>query len=119
MLEARRPLRRIFYLLLWVLVAGAVSLAAPVTTRISDIVYRADGTPARGTLLISWPTFITANGEAVAAGTKSVTLGSQGELTVDLVPNTSATPAGTFYTVVFQLDDTIAAIEAWKQQVGL
>ena len=83
------------------------------------MVYGADGTPAAGTLLISWPTFSTAEGNAVAAGTKSVGLGPQGGLSVDLVPNIGASPAGTFYTVVFQLDDTIAAVEAWKQQVGL
>lgn len=104
MWDARRPTGRLFYLLI-VWSAVAVSQAAtPATTRIQDVVYRADGTPAAGTLLISWPTFSTADGLAVAAGTKSVTLGSQGALSVALVPNTGANPAGTFYMVVFQLD---------------
>ena len=40
----------------------------------SDTVYRADGTLASGTLLISWPEFTTADGYAVVAGTKSVPL---------------------------------------------
>jgi trimeric autotransporter adhesin len=107
MFEARRPPGRFFCLLLSVLVACGVSHGqTPATTTISDVVYRADGTPAGGTLLIFWPAFITADGKAVAAGTKSVTLGTQGALSVALVPNAGATPAGTFYTVVFQLDDS-------------
>jgi hypothetical protein len=114
MWDARRPTGRLFYLLLIVWLAVAVSQAAtPATTRIQDVVYRADGIPAAGTLLISWPTFSTADGLAVAAGTKSVTLGSQGALSVDLVPNTGANPAGTFYIVVFQLDDGTAKTEYW------
>jgi hypothetical protein len=43
----------------------------------------------------------------VAAGTKSVALGSGGSLVVDLVPNASATPTGTYYSVVFQFDDVV------------
>jgi hypothetical protein len=119
MLEVRRPLGRLFYLVLPVLMGLVSQAQAPATTTVSDIVYRADGAPAGGTLLISWPAFITADAKTVAAGTKSVILGPQGALSVNLVPNTGATPVGTIYTVVFQLDDTIAAVEAWKQQVGL
>jgi len=85
----------------------------PSTTTISDVVYRADGTLAGGTLLISWPTFSTAAGQAVAAGRKSVTLAEGGVLSVDLVPNTGATPPGTFYTVVYQLDDGTVKTEYW------
>jgi len=102
MLDAGRPLGRLFY---FVLLAAAMAYAqSPATTTVSDTVYRADGTPASGILLISWPAFTTAAGQAVAAGTKSVTLGSQGALSVALVPNVGATPAGTFYTVVYHLD---------------
>jgi hypothetical protein len=110
MFDARRPLGRLFCLLLLVLAALQVSQAQnPATTTINDIVYRADGTPAGGTLLISWPVFNTAGGQAVAAGTKSVTLGTGGALAVALVPNTGATPSGTFYTVVYQLNDALTS----------
>lgn len=34
----------------------------PTLTTISDTVYRADGTPAQGTVLISWPSFQTLGG---------------------------------------------------------
>src|SRR5690349_7512034 len=106
----RRPMGRLFCMLLAALVGSA--MAAPTTTRVADTVYRADGTPATGVLLISWPAFSTADGQAVAAGNKSVTLGAQGSLSVDLVPNIGSSPANTIYTVVFQLDDG-AKTEFW------
>jgi len=114
MFDARRRLRRLFFLLF----AGAMTLPAlqaqtPATTTITDVVYRADGTPAGGVLLISWPAFSTAGGQAVAAGSTSATLGTGGALTVRLVPNVGATPAGTVYTVVYQLNDGTAKTEYW------
>jgi hypothetical protein len=101
-----RPRGRLFYLLgLLALGLGVARGQGLPTTTISDVVYRADGTLAGGTLLISWPTFSTSSGQSVAAGRTSVTLASGGVLSVALVPNTGSTPAGTFYTVVYQLDD--------------
>jgi hypothetical protein len=112
--ERRRPLGRLFYLL--AIVMGSLSVSwgqTPATTTVADTVYRADGGLAGGTLLISWPTFSTAAGQSVAAGRKSVTLGPGGALSVALVPNTGATPASTFYTVVYQLDDGTVKTEFW------
>jgi hypothetical protein len=101
MFDARRPFGWLF--LLPAVVAVAVSAQTLPTTTISDIVYRADGTPAGGTLLISWPEFTTAAQGAVAAGNKSVTLGAGGALSVGLVSNANATPANTVYNVVYPL----------------
>ena len=98
MLVARR-LGRLFLLLL---VSGTVSAQTLPTTTISDTVYRGDGSPAGGILLISWPEFTVAGG-AVAAGNTSTTLGTGGALSVGLVPNVNATPANTVYTVVYPL----------------
>ena len=112
MLDARRPYGWLF-LLLAGLVAMTVSAQTLPTTTISDTVYRADGTPAGGTLLISWPEFTTAALGAVAAGNTSATLGSGGALVVGLVPNANATPANTVYTVVYQLDDGTVKTEYW------
>jgi hypothetical protein len=106
----RRQLGRLFFLLL---IAGISHGQGPATTVVSDVVYRADGARAAGTLLISWPSFITANGEAVAGGTKSVTLGPQGALSVALIPNTGVTPTNAFYTVVFHLDDGTVRTQYW------
>jgi hypothetical protein len=83
-------------------------------TNIIDVVYRADGTPAAGDLLISWPAFTTSDNKPVGAGSKSVKLGAGGSFTVELAPNAGATPAGTFYTVVFQLDDGFPKTEFWS-----
>jgi hypothetical protein len=104
----RRPEGRFFIGMLSVLLvwwgglAGTANAAdgAPATTRVSDNVYRADGGPASGVVLISWPAFTTADCKPVAAGTKSVTLGNGGSLMVDLVPNVGATPSGSYYQVV-------------------
>jgi hypothetical protein len=85
----------------------------PALTTISDTVYRADGTAALGTVLISWPSFQTAEGDAVAAGNLSVTIGPLGAFTAQLVPNVGASPAGTYYVVVFQLDDGTVRTEYW------
>lgn len=100
--------KRLFCWLLSGLVLGVTLQAladGPATTTVSDVVYRADGLPAGGTLLISWPTFTTAAGSAVTAGTKTVMLGTQGALSVALAANAGASPAGTLYSVVFQLND--------------
>jgi len=104
MFDARRPIGWLF-LLLPMMAVLAVSAQTLPTTTISDTVYRADGTPAEGTLLISWPEFTTAAQGAVAAGNVSVTLGTGGALSVGLVSNANATPANTVYSVVYQLDD--------------
>jgi hypothetical protein len=110
MFDLRHPSGWLFYLLLLVLALPEISPAqGPTTSTISDVVYRADGTLAGGTLLISWPTFSTPAGQSVAAGNKSVTLGPNGALSVALVPNA----AGTFYTVVYQLDDGTVKTEYW------
>jgi hypothetical protein len=120
MLDARRrPRGRFFYWLLSVLWVWGIAHApaatagtAPATTRVSDVVYRADSTPASGVVLISWPAFTTVDGKPVAAGNTSVTLGTGGSFSADLVPNSGASPAGAYYTVVFQLDDVVRT-EYW------
>ena len=122
MLFASRRSGRLFLLLVCALAEFASAQTPPMTT-VSDTVYRADGAPAGGTLLISWPAFTTAGGQAVAAGTKSVTLGPAGALSVALVRTASATPANTVYTVVYQLDDAvtnrqIVDEEKFKQGLG-
>lgn len=106
-MDERRPFGRLFCLAIMIAVALAAFGQGPTMTTVSDTVYRADGTPAGGTLLISWPAFSTAGGQAVAAGNISVTLGSGGSLNVNLVPNADATPPNTVYTVVYQLNDPL------------
>ncbi len=104
---------RLFSLGLVLMLLVKMASATPPMTRISDTVYRADGAPAGGTLLISWPAFTTPDNSPVAAGNKSVQLGAQGSLSVDLVPNAGAIPAGTLYKVIYKLDDGTTSTEFW------
>jgi hypothetical protein len=87
--------------------------STPAMTAINDVLYRADGSPARGVLLISWPAFTTADGKPVAAGTKDVVLGTNGEVQIELAPNAGADPAGTYYKVVLKLEDGTTSTEYW------
>ena len=107
MFERRRPMGRLFYCLLLMAMAVSAHAQGPASTIVSDTVYRADGNFAGGVLLISWPAFTTSGGQTVAAGTTSATLSAGGALSVALVPNAGATPAGTLYVVVYQLDDPL------------
>jgi hypothetical protein len=107
--------------LAWMLMLGAGSCVgvsahaqtAPATTAISDTVYHADGTAAAGTVLISWPSFSTLAGDSVPAGSTSVTIGAGGALSVHLVANAGSTPMGSYYTVIYHLDDGSQSREYW------
>ncbi len=118
----RRPMGRLFYwAAIFIIAAAGLRLSAygvapqsgiPTTT-VSDTVYLADGTPAAGTLIITWPAFTTASGTAIAGGSTNVTLGPGGALTVALVSNAGAMPAGVYYTVVYQLGAGQVKTETW------
>jgi hypothetical protein len=95
------------------LLAATGHAQQPARTTVSDIVYRADGSPAAGTALISWPAFTTADAKPVAAGTLSLALGTGGAFSVSLAPNAGAIPDGTFYKVVLKLDDGTTETETW------
>lgn len=83
------------------------------TTTVQGTVYRADGTPASGTLLVSWPAFTTAQNQAVAAGSLSASIGADGVVSVHLTPNAGAVPAGSYYTVSYHLSDGTVSREYW------
>jgi len=87
--------------------------AGPRVTTVADVVYRADGKPATGWVVISWQSFVTADGAAVAAGTKSVQLGADGSFTMTLAPNAGAIPSGSYYSVTMKLDGGPSSKEAW------
>ena len=63
--------------------------------------------------MITWPAFVAADGTAVAPGSLNVTLGTNGALNVALTPNAGATPANTYYTVVYQLQPSEVRTEYW------
>jgi trimeric autotransporter adhesin len=90
-----------------------VACAQVATTTIHDTVYRADGSTAGGSVVVSWSAFTTASGSAVPSGTTSVTIGAGGLLTLALAPNAGATPMGSYYTAVFHLNDGSTSREYW------
>src|SRR5215469_8007803 len=92
---------------------AVLGIAQIVTTKVTDTVYRADGTPAMGTVLISWPAFVNPAGQTIPSGSTSVTIGTGGALSVALAPNAGATPMGTYYTTVYHLDDGTVSREYW------
>jgi len=111
--EGAKALSLGLVLLMALTLSTGLQAQGPALTTISGTVYRADGTAASGTVLISWPSFQTAEGDAVAAGNLSVTIGALGAFSAQLVPNVGATPAGTYYVVVLQLDDGTVRTEYW------
>lgn len=107
-------LGRLFYCLIALVVCvQSVRAQAPVLTNVNDTVYRADGTPAAGQLVITWPSFTTADNKPVAAGEKTLTIGANGVLNTQLAPNEGAIPAGSYYKVVYKLSDGTTATEYW------
>ncbi len=83
----------------------------PAKTVVQDVLYKADGTPASGTLVISWPAVISADQKPVAAGSLTVKIGPTGAVNIPLVPTQGATPAGTYYKVVVSLSEAITQKE--------
>lgn len=113
-----RPLVRVWWAALG-MIATAVALlpmgaiAQMGTTTVQGTVYRADGTPASGTLLLSWPAFTTPGNQAVAAGSLSTAIGANGFVSVNLMPNAGALPGGSYYTAVYHLSDGTVSREYW------
>jgi len=97
---------------MWFALIAQCALAVQTTT-IADTVYLANGSVASGTVLISWPTFTTAAGQAVPSGNTSVMVGANGALNVALAPNAGAAPAGVYYTVVMHLNGGPTTTEYW------
>jgi len=100
-------------MLLAVVTVSAVAQSVIATTTVTDTVYRADGTAAGGTVLVSWPAFSSATGQTISSGSTSVTIAAGGLLTVQLAPNAGATPIGSYYTAVYHLDDGTVSREFW------
>jgi trimeric autotransporter adhesin len=97
--------------------AQATSGSAIATTQVTDTIYRADGTPASGMVIVNWQAFTTASGQAVPSGSVSATI-TGGALSLQLVPNAGSTPMGTYYTAVYHLDDGSVSREFWVVPVS-
>jgi hypothetical protein len=85
---------------------------SPSVTTVQDTVYKSDGSLASGSVVISWPPFISADNRTVFGGTKTVPL-NNGSLTVALVPTAGATPAGISYDVKYYQSGGVFYAETW------
>jgi hypothetical protein len=83
------------------------------TTTIQGTVYLANGQPGTGTLVVSWPSFTTANGQVVAADSMTVAIAPDGFVSVSLAPNQGASPAGLYYTATFYMSDGSVNTQYW------
>ena len=97
--------------------AQATSGSGIATTQVTDTVYRADGTAAAGSVIVSWGAFTTASGQAVPSGSTSATI-TGGALSLQLIPNAGSMPMGTYYTAVYHLDDGSVSREFWVVPVS-
>jgi len=85
--------------------------AGPTLTTIQDVIYNADGTPYNGFAVIAWTPFVA--GDTSQILTQKVTVNIvAGNLMVQLVPTTNATPAG-YYTVTFTSAGNDQFTETW------
>ena len=105
-------------LLAMILAMGPAALPQVTTTTVADTIYRADGSVAGGTVVISWPEFSTATGQAVSGGSVSATIGAAGSFSVQLAPNAGSNPMGSYYTVVYHLNDGSVSKEYWVVPVS-
>ena len=95
------------------LALGSMAGAQVGTTTVQGTVYLANGQPGSGTLVLSWPSFTTASGQLVVAGSTTVTIAPDGFLSVNLAPNQGSTPAGQYYTAVYYLSDGSSSTQYW------
>lgn len=85
--------------------------AGPTLTTIQDVVYRADGTPYNGLAMITWTPFEAGDTSKIATQFAKATIVG-GNLMVQLVPSTNASPAG-YYSVTYTSSGNDQFTETW------
>ena len=99
---------RLFLAAVWL---ATSAFALPPLTTIQDVLYKADGTRFNGNLSISWTSFEAIDRSAIAQRSTTVVV-VDGNLRVQLVPTTTATPSA-FYSVKYSSDGRIQFSETW------
>ena len=93
------------------LLLAASALAAPSLTTIQDVLYKADGTRFNGVVSISWSSFEAPDHSAIATQMTTAKV-VDGNLRVQLVPNTASNPL-VYYSVVYISDGRVQFSELW------
>ncbi len=114
-----RPLGRLL-IFVWAALLLCVpgAKAEPVKTVVQDTLFRANGQVAQGMLTVRWNSFSTSAGEAVPAGELTATIGANGSIAIPLIPNIGSSPSGSYYKVIFKLNDGTASEEQWVVPVA-
>jgi len=89
----------------------AASAAPPVTT-IQDTLYKADGSPFEGIVMINWQTFEASDTSNIPTNTMAAQVVG-GSLYLKLVPTTTA-PTAAYYSVRYVADGAVQFSELWS-----
>ncbi|HLN03303.1 MAG TPA: hypothetical protein VK335_28685 [Bryobacteraceae bacterium] len=103
--------RTAFWKLATALLTAATALAQPPLTTIQDTLYKADGTPFEGLLIISWNSFQADNQANVVSQSLTVQV-VNGLFRVQLAPTADANPPSS-YTVTYNSDGKVQFQETW------
>jgi len=98
--------------LLAAVLLARLAFAAPALTTIQDVLYMANGVRFNGILTIAWTSFQAADNSNIVAQTTNVNV-VNGNLLVQLVPSTTASPAG-YYTVTYSSHGQVQYQEQWS-----
>jgi hypothetical protein len=98
-------------LILVPVLCGIVRGQSPLTT-IQDTLFNADGARYNGTLSIQWSTFDTSNPGTIVQQSKTVQV-TNGNLLLQLAPNSTAAPPANLYTIRYQSDGNQQYTETW------
>src|SRR3954452_17342858 len=98
------------------LLLASATYAGPPLTTIQDVLFKADGTRFNGSLTIRWSSFQAVDSSAIMTQSTSVKV-VDGNLRVQLVPSTTAIPAGA-YSVTYNSDGRIQFQERWAVPVS-
>jgi hypothetical protein len=90
---------------------AGIALAQPPLTTIQDTLYKADGTPFNGFLVISWNSFQADNQANIVSQSITVKV-VDGYFRVQLVPTADANPPSS-YTVTYNSDGRVQFQETW------
>ena len=92
------------------MVAGSL-FAQPATTTIQDTLFKADGTPFNGSVVVTWNNFQTQDAAAIGQQTATFPI-VNGAVFVQLAPNTNAIPVNN-YTANYESDGLVQFTEIW------
>ncbi|MBK5294724.1 MAG: hypothetical protein JJE04_23985 [Acidobacteriia bacterium] len=97
-------------LIMWAVVLGRAMAAPPLTT-VQDMLYKADGRPFTGMVIINWNSFDAADTSNIATNVLQLRI-INGLLRTKLVPTTNAS-AGAYYAVRYVSDGKVQFTESW------